>query len=121
MKQKGIKQCRLNTSIYVRTKQGQAVYLVLYVDNLLILSKSFDEVKKVKLAFLEEFKMKDLGELEFYLKIRVIRNQANKMINLIQAKYITKILQHFKMEELKPLRTPFDINVQLTKGQVLII
>jgi len=65
--------------------------------------------------------MKDLGELEFCLRIQVIKDQMNKMISLSQAKYITKILQHFRMEELKPLRTPFDINVQLTKGQVLII
>jgi hypothetical protein len=53
MKQKGFKWCRSDTSIYAQTKQGQAVYLVLYVDNLLIFSKSLDEVKKVKLALLE--------------------------------------------------------------------
>jgi len=53
MKQKGFRQCRSDINIYVQTKQGQVVYLVLYVDNLLILSKSFDEVKKVKLALLE--------------------------------------------------------------------
>jgi hypothetical protein len=38
---------------------------VLYIDNLLILNKSLDEIKKVKLAFLEEFEMKDLEEFEF--------------------------------------------------------
>jgi ATP-binding cassette subfamily B (MDR/TAP) protein 1 len=65
--------------------------------------------------------MKDLGELEFCSGIQVIRDQANKMISFSQAEYITKILQRFRMEELKPLRTPFDINVQLTKGQVPII
>jgi len=42
MKQKGFRQCRSN--IYVQTKQGQAVYLVLYVDNLSIFNKSLNEV-----------------------------------------------------------------------------
>jgi hypothetical protein len=65
---------------------------VLYIDNILILSKSLDEVKKVKLALLEEFEMKDLEELEFCLGIQVIGDQANKMNSLNQAKYITKIL-----------------------------
>jgi hypothetical protein len=65
---------------------------VLYIDNLLILSKSLDEVKKVKLALLEEFEMKDLGDFEFRSGIRVIRDQANKMISLNQAEYIIKIL-----------------------------
>jgi hypothetical protein len=69
MKQKGFRQCKSDISIYVQTKQGQVVYLVLYVDNLSIFSKSLDEVKKVKLALLEEFEMKDLGELEFCLRI----------------------------------------------------
>ncbi len=53
MKQKGFKQCRSYTSVYVQTKQGQVVYLVLYIDNLLIFNKSLDEIKKVKLALLE--------------------------------------------------------------------
>jgi len=65
--------------------------------------------------------MKDLGETEFCLRIWIIRDQANKMINFSQVEYITKILQRFKMEELKPMRTPLDINVQFTKGQVPII
>ncbi len=69
MKQKGFKQCRSDINIYVQTKEGQAVYLVLYVNNLSIFNKSFDEVKKVKLALLKEFEMKDLGETGFYLRI----------------------------------------------------
>jgi hypothetical protein len=58
----------------------------------LILSKNLDEVKKVKLALLKEFEMKDLGELEIFSRIQVIKDQVNKMINLNQAEYITKIL-----------------------------
>jgi hypothetical protein len=53
MKKKGFKQCRSYISIYVQTKQGQVVYLVFYVDNLSILNKSLDEVKKVKLVLLK--------------------------------------------------------------------
>jgi len=121
MKQKGFKQCRSDINIYVQTKEGQAVYLVLYVNNLSIFNKSFDEVKKVKLALLKEFEVKDLGEIGFYLRIWIIKDQTNKMINFSQVEYIIKILQRFRMEKLKPLRTPLDINVQLTKGQVPII
>jgi len=43
------------------------------------------------------------------------------MINFSQVECITKILQNFRMEEVKPLGTPLDINVQLTKGQIPII
>jgi hypothetical protein len=52
-----------------------------------------------------------------------LNNQRSSEQNdqLYQVEYITKILQHFRMEELKPLGTPLDINVQLTKGQILII
>jgi hypothetical protein len=42
---------------------------VLFIYNLLILGKNFDEVKKVKLAFLKEFEMKDLGELEICSRV----------------------------------------------------
>jgi hypothetical protein len=45
----------------------------------------------------------------------------NKMISLNQVEYIIEILYCFRMEELTPFKTPFDINVQLTKGQALII
>jgi hypothetical protein len=32
--------------MYVQKKQRQVVYLVLYVEDLLILNKNFDEIKK---------------------------------------------------------------------------
>jgi len=69
MKQKGFRQCRSDINIYVQTKQGQVVYLVLYVNNLLIFNKNLDEIKKVKLTLLKVFEMKDLGETEFCLGI----------------------------------------------------
>ncbi len=71
----------------------------------------------VKLNLLEEFELKDLGKLEFCLWIQVIQDHVNIMINLNQVEYITRIFQHFKMEKLKPWKTPIDINVQFTKGK----
>lgn len=92
----------------------QVVYLVFYMDDLLIFNKNIDEIKRIKTRLFEKFDMKDLGELPFCLGIQVTKDRMERMINLGQVEYIgTKALKRFGMEESKLLMTPLDVNVQL--------
>lgn len=48
-KQKGFRQCKLNTISYVQMEQDQPiVYTMLYVNDLLTFCKNVDEIKEVK-------------------------------------------------------------------------
>ncbi len=56
------------------------IFLALYVHDLLIISKKLWVMKKMKDLLLQEFEMKDLGEMEYCLGIDVRRDHMLKTI-----------------------------------------
>jgi hypothetical protein len=87
----------------------------LYVDDLLIFVEDMLVINKVKEVFSHEFNMKDLGAIEYYIGIQVIRDKTKRTINLGQSKYVGNIFNHFNMETCKLVKTPLDVNVKLTQ------
>ncbi|KAH9680676.1 hypothetical protein KPL71_026642 [Citrus sinensis] len=69
--------------VYFRKLQeGSFIYLLLYVDDMLIASKSKDEIEKLKTQLDQEFEMKDLGEAKKILNMEICRDRARgKMQN----------------------------------------
>ena len=55
-----------------------------------------------------EFKMKDLGDLEYCLGIKVTRDREKRMMELSQENYLHRVLRTFNMEteHMKPVDTP---------------
>ena len=58
--------------MYERVIQG-IVVITIYVDDLIIVGDSAMEIDHVKSLLKQEFEMKDLGELRYFLGIEVIR------------------------------------------------
>ncbi len=99
----------------------QVVYLVFYMDELLIFNKNIDKIKRIKTIFFEKFDMKGLGELPFCLGIQVTKDRMKRMINLGQAEYIgTKALKWFGMEESKLLWHLLMSMSNSTKNKLLV-
>jgi hypothetical protein len=46
-------------------EQEQVVYLVLYIDDLLIFNKNIDEINVIKMILFAKFNMKDIKEFIF--------------------------------------------------------
>jgi hypothetical protein len=69
-----------NNCVYIN-KVG--VILVTYVDNMLITGPDINEINKVKEALKKEFKMDNLGLVNYFLGVRIVRNRANRLIALI--------------------------------------
>ena len=61
--------------------------------------------------------MKDLGEANYILGIKLLRDRKNKVLALSQALYIDKILARFSMENSKKGTLPFRHGVHLSKEQ----
>ena len=69
--------------------------------------KQIVECKK-KLA--EEFEMKDLGLMHYFLGLEVWQNSEGIFLN--QGKYAVEILKRFDMLECKSMATPMDTNLK---------
>ena len=60
------------------------VYLLLYVDDMLIASKDKNKINNLKLSLKSEFEMKDLGEARRILGMEIIRNRKHFELKLTQ-------------------------------------
>ena len=102
--------------IYSKVQNGKGVMICLYVDDMLIFGTSTNEVEETKAFLSKKFDMKDLGEADVILGIKIIRDGNH--IGSSQSHYIEKVLQKFNHLDFKPISTPFDqsVSLQLNKG-----
>ena len=88
------------------------MYIVLYVDDLLMTGNNESYITSVKKELKKGFEMTNLGYVHYYLGIEV--SQHPKFIFLSQKKYIANIWNKFGMDECNPLTTPMEQNLKLT-------
>ena len=77
------------------------MFLVLYVDDILLIGNDVGVMTSVKVWLSSQFDMKDLGEANFILGIELWQDRKNKMLDLSQAGYIDKVLERFSMQNSK--------------------
>ena len=105
--------------VYKRIQGTKVVFLVLYVDDILLIGNDIEVLSSVKGWLQKKFDMKDLGEANYILEIKLLRDRKNKVLALSQALYIDKILARFNMENSKKGTLPFRHGVYLSKEQSL--
>ena len=77
--------------------------IVLYVDNLLIIGSSKDEIASLKGAMNQAFSMTNLGLLSQFLGLEIAQTKAR--IKVHQSKYALDLLNKFRMKDCKPSKT----------------
>jgi hypothetical protein len=57
-----------------------------------------------------------MGELHYFLGVKIVRDRNNGSVWLGQPAYSTSIMQQFDMQDAKTRKTPLDPSQKLTKG-----
>ena len=60
--------------------------------------------------------MKDIGDLNWFLGIRVVRDRTQRKLWLCQDSYISRVATTFHLEDVKPLSTPMTTDDLLPYG-----
>ncbi|KAH9670747.1 hypothetical protein KPL70_017094 [Citrus sinensis] len=110
-------RCNLDCCVYYKEISGDMVYLILYVDDMLIASKSMEHINFLKQQLKGEFEMKDLGPAKKILGMQLIRDWKSGTLFLIQEKYIRKVLDKFDMTTAKLVQTPLPAHFRLSEQQ----
>jgi hypothetical protein len=100
--------------VYYHHGGGQRVILCLYVDDILIFATSLDVINEVKTFLCQSFDIKNLGEADVILNIKLIKGE-NEII-LTQSHYVEKILSHFGYKDSKHSPTSYDLSLVLRKN-----
>jgi hypothetical protein len=103
-----------DSCVYSKEIGSDCVIICLYVDDMLILGNNLSVVVKTKEFLSSQFEMKDLGEADVILGVKVIRTPNG--ISLSQAHYVEKVLKKFNCFDAVPARTPYDPSMPLCKN-----
>ncbi|KAG8498395.1 hypothetical protein CXB51_006971 [Gossypium anomalum] len=90
--------CNLEVEFYMtqpdgfkKLQEGIFIYLLLYVDDMLIASNSKVEIERLKTQLNLEFEMKDLGEAKKIIGMKICRDRAHGRVSLSQKQYLKKL------------------------------
>lgn len=113
--QLGFNRSQSDPCIYTFHSNIYIIYVIIYVDDILIICNDLKEIRRLKQKFSSEFEMKDLNELEFFLGMKIERDISDSILKISQLKYIEKIIKNFNMEHCKPISTPMEPGLDLSK------
>ena len=83
--------------VYFKLIGDCVIYLVLYVDDMLLVGNEKEIIQDFKTQFSSKFDMKDLAATNYILGMEMKRDQAKRKLCLNQRKYVETILQRFNM------------------------
>jgi hypothetical protein len=102
----GFKENKEDNCIYAKFKNGKFIFLILYVDDILLASSDIDLLLETKKFLSLKFDMKDLGEASFVLGIEIHRERSKGVLGLSQKAYLEKVLKKYGMHASKPTPAP---------------
>ncbi|KAI3496569.1 hypothetical protein L1887_38934 [Cichorium endivia] len=107
----GFKHNSADRCVYSKSTADYTVIICLYVDDMLIIGTHLVGILETKKYLSSNFKMKDLGEVDTILGIKLKR--TGNEISLSQSHYIEKVLKKFQHLNIKEFNTPFESSVKL--------
>ena len=92
--------------LFVLCKNGDIIYIIAYVDDVLFISRNASLLEWTKAELEKLYRMHDLGEVQIFLEIEITRDHVKGILSLTQEAYVEEILCKFGMRDFRPVITP---------------
>ena len=100
---------------FVQQSDSYVMYIVLYVDDLLIISSSLPRFVHLKSKLSQLFEMTDMGEAHYILGLKITRNRSARQLSLSQQEYVRRVVERYGMTNCNPAATPLTAGTVLSK------
>ena len=115
LKRMGFEQSSSDPCIY--TLSGGATFIIgVYVDDIILAGKDRQQMEEIKGMLAKTFDIKDLGELKYFLGVKIRVNHKIGTVWIGQPMYIENVLKKYGMENAKAISTPVDVGTKLVKA-----
>ncbi|XP_038998774.1 uncharacterized mitochondrial protein AtMg00810-like [Hibiscus syriacus] len=108
----GYVQSKFDYSLFTKRKGTKIVIMLIYVDDLMITGNDAAMIEELKKILHASFRMKDLGELKYFLGFEILRSREEILLN--QMKYALELIEEIGLGGAKPVCTPMEQNIKLT-------
>jgi hypothetical protein len=111
-------QSKADYSLFICRKGKSFTALLIYVDDILNTGNDVNAIIALKQFLHSHFRIKDLGDLKYFLGIEVSRSK--KGISILQRKYTLEILKDGGFFGAKPMNFPIEQNIKLSDSGELL-
>ena len=99
---------------YHHTSSGECIYLIVYVEDIVMTSSDQDGIRKLKHHLFNHFQTKYLGKLMYFLGIEI--TQSNFGVVMSERKNVLDLWEEIGMLDCEPVDILMDSNVKLVPG-----
>ena len=107
----GFNQSKFDYSLFYASLGDSYVALLVYVDDIIIVSKDSAAITSVQVSLQNLFKLKVLGNLKYFLGLEIA--SSKEVICLSQHNYTLSLLEDIGFANSKPTSLPIDPNIKL--------
>jgi hypothetical protein len=101
-----------DTSLFVLHQPAGTAYLLLYVDDIVLMASTVALLQHITAKLQQEFSLKDLGDLHYFLGVSVKRSRDGFFLS--QGKYADELLERANMTSCRPSSTPIDTSAKVS-------
>lgn len=93
MSSEGFKRSSKDSCLYIKCNDNIKVFLLLYVDDILLFGNNGTELDRLKQVLSKSFEMKDMGKIVKYLDISVQQDLEKGTTKINQSEYLEGVLK----------------------------
>ena len=110
MKKKGFHPLSSESCVFV--SEDCQVWIMLYVDDMAIAAVTKEQIEQVAYQLGETFALTELGEVDHFLGLQIVRDRKLKTIQITQEPYIERVLTGRGWLKLNGAATPLDPRIK---------
>jgi transposase InsO family protein len=113
----GYRASEADPGLYIYSGKSADIFLLVYVDDILIASTDMSMVKDIKHRLMGTFDARDLGEASTYLGITIARDRGSGTIKISQPRLTNDLISKFGMDDSKTKSIPVSAATKFSKDE----
>ena len=102
--------------LYTANLKDGKVFILVYVDDILVVGKTMDSINHVKSRLEGVFDVRDLGEASYFLSINIIRDRPSRYLQINQQRMTTQLVEKYGLKEGKIKTVPMSPDIKLVQA-----
>jgi hypothetical protein len=102
--------------LYTYRGKSANVYILVYVDDILIAGKDRDLVSSVKAKLAALFDIRDMGEASTFVGIEIVRDRSKGELKIVQRAMVQELAAEYGVSNARSRETPFAAGTKLEKA-----
>jgi len=113
----GFERNKFDYCLYSTKNNVSRIFIILFVDDLLICGRDVSMIKQIKQKLSERFKMTDLKNVSSYLGIDINFDSERKLMTLSQKRYIESLATKYNIWNSNLFDTPMEMHLKVEKAE----